>query len=125
MQSGKFQHLLTIQRKVATQSDDGDDVEQWEPLPGFARIFGEVLPDRAGEFLAARQVQATRNALIRLYYQPGITEQMRVVHHVREDLDEYWDVQGVVHFQSRQRELRLMCIWREAEGYRRGVDLEN
>lgn len=125
MQSGKLQHLLTIQRKVVDQSDAGDLGETWEDVPGFARIFGEVLPDRAAEFFSGRQVQATRNALIRLYYQPGISEQMRVVHHVRPTIDEYWDVEGVVHFQSRQVELRLMCRWRESEGYRRGVDLEN
>jgi head-tail adaptor len=125
MQSGKLQHLLTIQRRVAEQSDGGDIEETWESLPGFTRIFGEVLPDRAQEFFSGRQVQATRNALIRLYYRPGVTEQMRVVHHVRQDADEYWDIEGVVHFQSRNVELRLMCRWRESEGYRRGADLEN
>lgn len=125
MQSGKFQHLITIESPTPSQTDGGDDVQTWAPVPGFERIFGEVLPDRAQEFFAAKQIQATRNALVRMYYQPGITEKMRVVHHVREDLDEYYDVAGVVSFQSRQRELRLMCIWREAEGYRRGADLEN
>lgn len=125
MQSGKFQHLITIQQPIPSQSDGGDDVQTWEALPGFERIFGEVLPDRAGEFFAAKQIQATRNALVRLYFQPGISEKMRVVHHVRPDLDEYWEIAGCVSFQSRQRELRLMCIWREAEGYRRGTDLEN
>jgi head-tail adaptor len=125
MQSGKFQHLITIEQSTRSQSDAGDMVDSWAAVPGFARIMGEVLPDRAGEFFAARQIQATRNALIRLYYQPGISERMRVVHHVREDLDEYYDIAGVVSFQSRQREVRLFGLWREAEGYRRGVDLEN
>lgn len=125
MQSGKFQHLLTIERKVAGQTDRGDDSDVWEPVPGFTRIFGEVLPDRAGEFLAARQIQARRNALIRIYYQPGVDEKMRVVSFVRPDVTEYWDIEGCVHFQTRQRELRLMCVWREAEGYRRGADLLN
>lgn len=125
MQSGKFQHLITIQRPAPEQSDSGDLSDAWEDLPGFTRIMGEVLPDRAGEFFAGRQIQATRNALVRIYYQPGITERMRVVHHVRPDFDEYWDIQGCVHFQSRQHELRLMCQWWESEGYRRGADLEN
>jgi SPP1 family predicted phage head-tail adaptor len=125
MQSGKFQHLLTIQRRIQSQSDVGELGDEWEPLPGFERIFGEVLPDRAQEFFTAQQLQATRNALVRLYYQPGITEQMRVVHHVRPGQDDYYAIEGVVHFQARQRELRLMCLWREAEGWRRGADLEN
>ena len=125
MQSGKFQHLISIERVVRPQNSVGDILEQWEPLPGFTRIMGQVLPERAGEFFAARQVQGTANALIRLYYQPGIDGTMRVRHHVRPGIDEYWDIQGVIPFQSNQRELRLMCLWREAEGYRRGVDLEN
>jgi SPP1 family predicted phage head-tail adaptor len=89
VQSGKFQHLLSIQRPVPNQSEGGDIGETWQNVPGFTRIFGEVLPDRAGEFFAARQIQATRNALIRIYYQPGIDETMRVVHHVRPGMDEY------------------------------------
>lgn len=125
MQSGKLRQLITIERPTNQQTDAGDVSDGWEPVPGFARIFAEVLPDRAGEFFASRQVVATRNALVRIYYQPGIDETMRVVHHVRPDLDEYWDIGGCVHFQSNNRELRLMCTWRGAEGFRRGDDLEN
>lgn len=126
MQSGKFVHLISIEQLTETQDPDtGNISDDWTAVPGFARIFGEVLPDRAAEFFAGKQVQATRNALIRLYYQPGISEKMRVVHHKRPGQDEYWDIQGCIDFQSRQTELRLMCVWREAEGWRRGTDLAN
>lgn len=125
MQSGKFIHLLTIERPARPQDAGGNFAEAWQPIPEFTRIMGEVLPDRASEFFTSRQVQATRNALIRLYYQPTIDETMRVVHHVRPGQDEYWDIAGAVPFQHRQRELRLYCTWREAEGSRRGEDLEN
>lgn len=125
MQSGKFQQLITIQRALRPQNAGGDLAETWEDVSGFARIMAEVLPDRATEFFASRQIIGTTNALIRLYFQPGIDQGMRVVHHVRTDLNEYWDIQGVISFQSRQRELRLMCLARDAEGYRRGVDLLN
>jgi head-tail adaptor len=125
MQSGKLNQLVTIEALTRIQDDAGDFADSWAPLTGFERIPAEVLPDRAQEFFAARQIQATRNALVRLYYQPGVTEQMRLVHHVRPSIDEYWDIAGVISFQSRQVELRLMCVWREAQGYRRGTDLEN
>lgn len=125
MQSGKFVHLLTVERPIRPQSSSGDFEETWEAVPGFVRIMGEVLPDRASEFFSAKQIQATQNALIRLYDQPGIDTTMRVVHHVRPGRDEYWDIQGAIPFQHRGRELRLYCAWRDAEGYRRGVDLEN
>lgn len=125
MQSGKFVHLLTIERRERTQGTTGNFTETWTPLAGFTRIMGEVLPDRASEFFSARQVQTTTNALVRIYYQPGLDATMRVVHHVRPGVDDYWDIQGVVPFQSRYRELRLYCLKRDAEGYRRGEDLEN
>jgi len=125
MQSGKFVHLISIEAPARPQDSGGDFAETWAAVPGFARIMGEVLPDRASEYFAAKQIVATQNALIRLYYQPGIDATMRVVHHVRPGQDEYWDINGAVPFQHRQRELRLYCIAREAEGYRRGVDLEN
>lgn len=125
MQSGKFVHVITIEAPTRTQTAGGDFEETWDPVAGFTRIMAEVLPDRASEFFAARQIQATQNAMVRLYSQPGITPQMRVVHHVRPGSDVYYDIQGVVDFQSRQQEIRLYCLWREAEGYRRGVDLQN
>lgn len=125
MQSGKFVHLITIQKVSRPQIAGGNFEESWEAVPGFSRIMAEVLPDRGREFFAARQVQAARNSLIRLYYQPGIDETMRVVHHIRPGMDEYWDIEGAVPFQFRQRELRLYCLWRESEGYRRGEDLQN
>lgn len=126
MQNLNLPQLITIERPVRVQDPDtGDDVETWQPVPPFIRIAAAVLPDRAGEFFAARQIQATGNAMVRIWYQPGIDTTMRVVHHVRPGMDEYWDIQGQIPFQSQQRELRLMCLWRDAEGYRRGADLNN
>jgi SPP1 family predicted phage head-tail adaptor len=125
MQSGKFRDLVTIEQPVETNSEGGDTVNTWGPLTGFVRIPAEVLPDRASEFFAAKQIQATRNAMVRLYFRPGITEKMRVVHHKRPGLDEYYDIVGQIDFQSRQHELRLFGIWRDAEGTRRGEDLSN
>lgn len=126
MQNLRLLQRVTIEEStVITDEDTGDDTTTWNPVPGFIRIGADVLPDRAGEHFAARQIQATRNAMVRIWYQPGLRETMRVVHHVRPGLDEYWDIQGLVPFQSQQRELRLMCLWRDAEGYRRGADLNN
>lgn len=124
MQRGKFRHKLTIERPDKTQDPDtGKIVEVWVIVA--ARISAEVLPDRAGEFFGARQVQATTNALIRISHREGVTPKMRAVHHIRPGLDEYWDIEGVVPFQSRLREIRLMCVKRDAEGFRRGADLKN
>jgi SPP1 family predicted phage head-tail adaptor len=128
MQTGKLRHRITIQKPVEQQDAAGQvRIVDWTNLA--SRISAEVMPDRAGEFFEARQVQATTNALIRLRYRPGITTEdgnpdgtkIRVVHHLKDGppaVVEYWNVEGVVHFQSRFRELRLMCLKREEDGWR-------
>jgi len=128
MQPGKLRHRITVEKPIEEQDAAGQlKITGWTAIA--SRISGEVLPDRAGEFFEARQVQATTNAMIRMRYRPGIEQddgnpdgtKIRVVHHVRDGASpvvEYWDVQGVVHFQSRFRELRLMCIKRGADGWR-------
>jgi SPP1 family predicted phage head-tail adaptor len=126
MQPGKLRHRITIQAPVEQQDAAGQvRIVDWTNLA--SRISAEVLPDRAGEFFEARQVQATTNALIRLRYRPGIAEdnpnatKIRVVHHIKDGppaIAEYWDVQGIVHVQERFRELRLMCLKREEDGWR-------
>lgn len=123
MQRGKFRHRLTIEEPVKEQDSKGKILTSWRTVA--ARISAEVLPDRAGEFFGAAQVQATTNALIRISQRDGITPKMRAVHHVKPGVDEYWDIEGVVPFQHRFREIRLMCVKRDAEGFRRGADLKN
>lgn len=125
MQLGKFRHRISVERPVEVQAADGTLSTTWQVVPGFDRIAAEVLPDRASEFFGAAQVQNTENALIRLRWQPGIDTTMRVKHALRPDLIEYWKVEGHLNFQDRQKELRLMCLKRDAEGFRRGADLVN
>lgn len=125
MQLGNYKHRVTIERPQKTQDPQGNFAEVWQPVQGFVRIQAEVLPERAGEFFSAKQPQSTVNALVKLRYQPGIEPTMRLVHHVRPGMDEYYDIQGVFNVRSAQEETRLMCLRRDAEGWRRGVDLVN
>lgn len=123
MQAGKLRHVLTVEKVTQVQGAGNKLTDQWSPV--YARIRGEVLPDRAQEFFGAREVQSTTNALIRIRQLAGIEPTMRVVHHIAPGVDEYWSIEGVVPFQSRLREVRLMCLKRDAEGWRRGTDLRN
>ena len=124
MQSGKLRHRISIERPVDSQDGStGALVTTW--LPIAVRISAEVLPDRAQEYFAAQQIQSSTNAMIRIRYRVGIEPTMRVKHHLSDALPEqveYYDIEGVVHFQSSFREIRLMCLKRDAEGFRRGAD---
>lgn len=129
MQTGKLRHVVTIEYPQENQNPvTGEVTSTWLPVPGCERIRAEVLPDRASEFFATRQIQSTQNAMIRLRFRHGIDAKMRVKHHLKDGPDgivEYWDINGAVHFQDRFRELRLMCLQRDADGFRRGIDLVN
>lgn len=129
MNPGKLRHRVTIEHQSQVQNPaTGEITADWVSVAGMERISAEVLPDRASEFFAGRQIQATQNAMIRMRWRPGIDATMRVKHHLADGADpivEYWDINGVVHFQDRFREMRLMCLQRDAEGFRRGADLVN
>lgn len=126
MRPGALNQLITIERPTRTRDAGGDDTTTWEPVPGFVRIQAAVIPDGARETFAARQVQSIANALVRIWFQPGIDATMRVCHHVRPGFNEYWDIAGPpIDFESKQREMRLTCLKRDAEGWRRGEDLVN
>lgn len=127
MPPGKLRHRITIYKPNEAQDAAGQMVPAGEPIAIASRISAEVLPDRAGEFFEARTVQATTNAMIRIRYRPGVADgnpegtKIFVKHHIRDGASpvfELWDVEGIVHFQSRFRELRLMCIKREEQGWR-------
>lgn len=123
MQPGKLRHRVTIEENRPTQSPTGKLSDNWVAV--LERAPAEVLPDRAGDFFAAQQVQHTTNAMIRMRYAAVIQAGMRARHHVAPGVDEFWDIAGRVHFQSRFREVRLMCLQRDAEGFRRGQDVIN
>lgn len=126
MQSGKLRHRISIERPVETQDGStGAIAISWLPIAN--RISAEVLPDRAQEYFAAQQIQSSTNAMIRIRYRVGVEPPMRVKHHLQDtpEITEVYDIQGVVHFQSGFREIRLMCLKRDAEGFRRGADRVN
>lgn len=124
MHSGKLRHRISIERKLETQdASTGAIVVTWATFAH--RISAEVLPDRATEYFAAQQLQSSTNALIRIRYRDGVEPTMRIQHHLSNQIAEVYDIEGVVHFQSGFRELRLMCLKRDAEGFRRGADVVN
>lgn len=127
MQPGKLRHRVTIEQAIETQDADGKILpDTWETV--LAREPAEVLPDRASEYFAAQQVQSSANAMIRIRHRAQVTtagRKIRAVHHVEPGVDEFWSIEGVVPFQYRFREMRLMCLRRDAEGYRRGTDVAN
>lgn len=91
----------------------------------FDVIWGNVKPLVGREFFAAQQVQAEVTTEILIRYRPGINSTLRIrcPPASGEGEDDTYDILAVAQDDaSGIRQLRLMCVQRVAEGWRRGED---
>ncbi len=106
----RLRHTVTIQTRTDVRQPDGSYAPTWST---FATVRAAVEPLRGQEYLAAAQLQSTLNARIRIRYISGVTTKMRVLFDSR-----YFEIEGVIDPEMRHRELQLMCVERDAEGFR-------
>lgn len=118
MQAGKLRQRLTIQRRIETQNSTGEVEQRYED---WQTVWGSIEPISGREYFSAQQIQSDITTRIRLRYQPGITPKMRIAHVIGAGSPtqfQYFDIESVLHINQRNREIVLMCIRREAEGFR-------
>jgi SPP1 family predicted phage head-tail adaptor len=123
VESGKLRHKITIERPIPGRSERGGVRESYEPW--LTDIWAEVLGLGPKELMAAQQVQSSVTAKIRIRYRPGINAKMRVRWARSEGGSptkvDYYDIEGPpIEVQGRTNEIWLMCVRRDAEGYRTG-----
>lgn len=122
MQSGKLRHKVTIERRINGQNERGGPKETYEPW--LVDIWAEVLMLGPREQFGAQQVLSEINSKIRVRFRPGITAKMRVRWERRGGSPtdvEFYDIAGPpIEVQGRQNEIWLLCVRRDAEGYRTG-----
>lgn len=122
MEPGKFRHKVTIQRCVDQQGELGGPVEQY--VPWLVDIWAEVLHLEPRELWQAQQVTADINMKVRIRYRPGLNAKMRVQWQREPGSPasiDYLDVAGPpIEVEGRRDEVWLMCIRRDAEGFRTG-----
>lgn len=108
-----MRHRVTIQSPTKSQDASGSVVSSWGT---FLTAWAAIEPISGREFFSAAQVQSNVNTLIRIRYRDGVTPTMRVVHGA-----DIYDIETVLKDQfSGNREIRLMCVKRDAEGFRNG-----
>lgn len=110
MKACRLRHTVTIQSPTETKNSTGEVETTWGT---FASVRAAVEPLRGQEYFAAKQVQASTNVRIRVRYMTGITTKMRVLFESR-----YFAIEGIIDPEMRHRELQLMCVEREADGWR-------
>lgn len=122
MQAGKLRHKVTIERPVQGRSERGGPRDEWQPY--LSDIWAEVLDLGPRERMAAQQVQSSITTKVRIRYRPGIDATMRVKWQHgggSPSSIEYFDIEGPpIGVEGRPNEIWLMCVKRDAEGYRTG-----
>jgi len=101
MEAGKLRHRVTIQSKTVVQDAYGEETITWGT---FATVWANVEPLRGREFLEGRQVMAEVSTRITMRYYAGVKPEMRAVYG-----SITYDILAVIHVESREREMQLMC----------------
>lgn len=112
MRAGRLNRYVTIQRRVETQNATGEVVWTWVDV---CSVWAEIAAVSGREFFAAQQVQAMVTHAITIRYRSGIVAKMRII----EDCDQsiQYDIEAPLP-NARRTEIRLMCVTRDAEGWR-------
>lgn len=120
MQSGKYRHKVTLQRRVDSQQDGGQVVHSYAD---FAKVRARISPIKGREFIAAQQIQADVTTEISIRYRGDVDETCRIKHITNHSSsppeEEFFDIVAVMpDDKTARRELRLMCMKWTADGWR-------
>jgi len=101
MNAGWLRHRITIQEGTSTRSASGAVVEGWVT---HVAAWASIEPLRGQEYLAAKAQEAAVSVRIRMRYQAGITQAMRVLYGSR-----VFEIVSVINYLEKNKELQLMC----------------
>lgn len=76
--AGKLRHRVIIQRNDEFQISDGSMTQEWVDV--YPKIYAEVAPLSAREFLASATQNMSISTRITIRYKPDIVAKMRVLH---------------------------------------------
>lgn len=78
MQAGKLRHRVSLQEPVKTQNPlTGATVNSWQEIK---KLWADVVPLSAREFIAAQATQAEITTRITIRYRSDITSKHRIVY---------------------------------------------
>lgn len=104
MKVKRLPHGIKLQKLAtpATKGRLGGEVKVWED---YATVLAFVQPLNGREYFADKQVQAETSHKVTMWYQPGITSEMRVIFGGK-----VLEIESVINIDERNIELQLMCV---------------
>jgi SPP1 family predicted phage head-tail adaptor len=101
MLSGKLNHRIELQSKVATRDSYGSETIVWKKE---SIVWGSVEPISGREYFLAKQVQAETTHRIRIRYYAGLRPDWRILFGTR-----IFEIDSVINIEEKNREMVLMC----------------
>lgn len=119
MRAGQLRHRVTIQYRTETQNATGEVTWTWSDL---ATVWASIEPISGREFFSSQQVQSSVTTRIRVRHRTDVNAKMRVKY-TRDPSSSplkvaYYAIEAVIPVQERHREVHLMCVERDADGWR-------
>lgn len=108
--TSKLRQVVRIQRPVEYRDSVGDVIVDWEDV--WPRVFADIQPLSAREFIAAANFESSISARITIHFREGVTAKMRIVHGSK-----IYNIHGVLADMDSGREyLTLPCSEGTNEG---------
>ncbi len=101
MRAGRLNKRVTIETLTETVDGSGQAIKSWSE---FARPWASIDPINGREYFSGNQVKETMTVKIKIRYQSGITNKMRVNHGGK-----LYNIEGMVNIFERDKELILLC----------------
>lgn len=114
MRAGRLSRRVTIQERVESQNATGEVVWTWQDV---CEVWAEIAAVSGREFFSAQQIQSNVTHTVLIRWRSGIVAKMRVVENVTCSETVYYDIEAPLA-NARRTELRLMCVTRDADGWR-------
>jgi SPP1 family predicted phage head-tail adaptor len=115
MKVGSLDQRVLLQRRVEARSQTGAVIVSYVDA---SYLWAHVEPLSGRELFHAQQTQSEITTRIRVHWQRGITELMRIVHTRSYDapqLLDIYDIASVLDLGAQHHELQLLCIKRASE----------
>lgn len=99
-----MRHKITILALQSGYDDEGEPINDWQPVQGLTGIWASKEPLLGNEFFAAEQTQSKVEVKFRTRYTKGVKNEMRV-----QDSEGTYDILSAINVKGLNRELLMYC----------------
>jgi len=105
---GKLRRRIVIEEETSQIQDSEGSPSG--TFTAFATVWARIEYGTGREFFQADQITEDQKASITIRYRPGVTQLMRVKHTPKDDVDQFFRIEGIKNLKEHNRFLVLQCV---------------